>query len=681
MIVIDIDTGIQDFPDFSRNQQLAGAQIYLGAVDLDPQVPGNQIQAYVVQEDGTQVAVPQPILTSSGGVPTYNGAPVKIAVAQSSYSIKVLNSLGSQIYYRPNLFVGLSALNSTFNLEDYTALRAYEGEFTTVYITGVLASAMPQGISGVFQYDETDVTSADNGGTIIVGTDGRRWKRVFNGDIHVSWFGATGDGVTDDSVAVLAAINFAQTEGPWTFPKGCRVVFDNGTYILSQSYTYNPQLVSLVGNHTTLDFSALVSGTAIWLRGEGTAGESFVGNRYKIAIENIKLVGNTNITLVDVYSDSGTQDSRGISMRNVFFNEFLIGINLAQNGWSLGLDNYVFLTSTSSGIHINEVEDNAGAGIVNFGECNTFARGMHTGGGTAYKSRNFNSDAHFSRVSFDCEIAIDIARGAKVSVDQFHIESGFDTADLFQVDGDAAGFAQTTLNMTNGTLQIIGSSRTFDFFACAKNFSVGGGGINIDGMTIVGGTGGFNWINKSLIGGTGPAKVRNYTYQFQPPAITLSDAMNEISNGGFETGALGDWDAFDPAFPPTVTTTSPRTGTYCVEMVPVGGAIVGITKTVACKPMQKAFFGMFYKLESVVNGGAAFKEFFVRYTVYAQNGVALKSEEQYFDGTVPYTYFSFNTLSTAPLPKGADYITIDIVMYQAASGTARVDDVVLNIIE
>lgn len=45
---------------------------------------------------------------------------------------------------------------------------------------------------GIFRYDASDTTTADNGGTIIVDAAGNRWKRQFNGGaIRSSWFGST----------------------------------------------------------------------------------------------------------------------------------------------------------------------------------------------------------------------------------------------------------------------------------------------------------------------------------------------------------------------------------------------------------------------------------------------------------------------------------------------------------
>lgn len=119
---------------------------------------------------------------------------------------------GSTVY-SPN---GVGAVSTSVEdildaqlMVDYVALRAYTGLAKTVRITGLLTTAQPQGIAGFFQYDETDATSADNGGTIIVGSDGRRWKRVYSGAVKAAWFGAVAG--QDNTTEIQAMLNSGLT--------------------------------------------------------------------------------------------------------------------------------------------------------------------------------------------------------------------------------------------------------------------------------------------------------------------------------------------------------------------------------------------------------------------------------------------------------------------------------------
>lgn len=119
--------------------------------------------------------------------------------------------------------------NNSVRIKDYTELRAYTGPATIVDLTD-------DGIAGRFSLVGS---GTDNGGTLIVGNDGRRWSRLFSGSIHVSWFGAKGDGLNNDNSAIQAAID--------SIPFGGEIKFHRGNFILGSTINCSSLGVSLVG--------------------------------------------------------------------------------------------------------------------------------------------------------------------------------------------------------------------------------------------------------------------------------------------------------------------------------------------------------------------------------------------------------------------------------------------------
>ncbi|TMV52307.1 hypothetical protein FE783_05035 [Paenibacillus mesophilus] len=143
-------------------------------------------------------------------------------------------------------------------------------------LEGVVYYVIDAGQEGPFLYDPADTTSADNTGTIVVSVSGARFKRIRDaGYVDVRWFGAKGDGVTDDTEAINRAIG----DG------GVTVHIPKGTYMIHADATSSGQLNA--GVQAKDDTTIVISPGAI-LKAKPTA-----SNRYTI----INIFGKRNVTV------------------------------------------------------------------------------------------------------------------------------------------------------------------------------------------------------------------------------------------------------------------------------------------------------------------------------------------------------------------------------------------------
>lgn len=71
-------------------------------------------------------------------------------------------------------------------------------------------NSVNDGGGGIFSFVNT-VTSTNKGMRLAMSTPGWSLDREYDGEVNVLWFGATGKGVVDDTAAIQAAIDFAET--------------------------------------------------------------------------------------------------------------------------------------------------------------------------------------------------------------------------------------------------------------------------------------------------------------------------------------------------------------------------------------------------------------------------------------------------------------------------------------
>lgn len=132
-------------------------------------------------------------------------------------------------------------------VDDIASLKLLGGSTEHETILRVAGYYTPNdGGGGDFWWDATS-TETDNKATIVKATDivTGRWKRLLPGGyVSLRWFGAKGDGVTDDALLYQDAINYAVTNNVALYvPKGVYLIGPSKNYI---------QATMVTGSHLTI---------------------------------------------------------------------------------------------------------------------------------------------------------------------------------------------------------------------------------------------------------------------------------------------------------------------------------------------------------------------------------------------------------------------------------------------
>ncbi len=303
MSALSVTAPFQVFTDIDGSP-LDSGYIYIGTVNLDP--VANQISVY--WDSALTIPAAQPIRTING-YPARAGAPANIFVDAAAYSIRVLNR-NAQL---------------CFSLAD---------------------GALVTGLSGQIPASQVDYTPTGDGAVV------RTLQARGQDTVSVKDFGAVGDGVTDDSTAINAAIYYL-----YKFFGGGDLRFPVGDYLI-QNPIFARSSVNWIGEASPGYFAGSLRGVRIKRHSSLATMIYHAGSLY--SIRNIEIEGNGGDVSVTATKIFGLPPA-GVSLPAD--DPLRPGVTTYQKGSGLWLYQCT-LSNCWYAIH-----DNTNFGAVNMSEC------------------------------------------------------------------------------------------------------------------------------------------------------------------------------------------------------------------------------------------------------------------------------------------------------------------------
>ncbi|MDN7873867.1 glycosyl hydrolase family 28-related protein [Burkholderia aenigmatica] len=224
-------------------------------------------------------------------------------------------------------------------VDTIAALRALPKTINSkAFVTGYYAAR--DGGGGAYRLDPSDTSSADNGGTIIVATDGGRWKLVVIGNmVSVAQFGARLTG-GDDTAAIQAAINAASTSTEFKTvyvpPGSCLIsstllIQSTGVKLLGAGGGGVHDNAPVINAQTRFIWNGASGGTCVKIQPDPAASNQWVADN---GVEGIFFDGNNalgGIAVNLVAGRGGIYDIRATHWKTTFV-QMDVNATTAENG-------------------------------------------------------------------------------------------------------------------------------------------------------------------------------------------------------------------------------------------------------------------------------------------------------------------------------------------------------------
>ena len=173
---------------------------------------------------------------------------------QKAYKFILTTAAGVMVWTVDNVnAAGVSSITYVTTIAALKALTGVDGE--VVRVLGYYAAN--DGGGGDFVFSSGSLATPDNGMVIAPTAGSGNWLRQANGFVDLRWFGAKGDGTTNDMLALSYANTYAVAQSPvWT------VYVNPGTYNIGGSVWANNTVPLKLSSNAALKWDAFAWGSA-----------------------------------------------------------------------------------------------------------------------------------------------------------------------------------------------------------------------------------------------------------------------------------------------------------------------------------------------------------------------------------------------------------------------------------
>ncbi len=182
-------------------------------------------------------------------------------------------------------------------IEEFTTVPSW---FNTVIVKDINRGGTFVAKTNVDIDPNTGSVYTVNGGTVFAKSGGGFWVRQYSGAVNVKWFGAKGDGVTDDTVAIQRALNSSSM-----------IFIPAGTYKINNELQINPNSKLYGSKNAILKRTGTTTQRAIKILGSN------------IEITGLSIVGSqeTNVTTFYTNNTAIYNSNDGNDYSNIYIHE------------------------------------------------------------------------------------------------------------------------------------------------------------------------------------------------------------------------------------------------------------------------------------------------------------------------------------------------------------------------